>query len=135
MAARGADFGPVQQIALADDTNKAAARVDHRGAADAAFRKQRCQGPDRRVRIDRDHISRHHVYRAHYAPPSVQRLTAAPRFVRGCGASLATFQPAWQEGSSGARLGHSRSWRDSERMAAFTPERLLVFARANCSNR
>src|SRR5580700_4581033 len=93
MAARGADFGPVQQIALADDTNKAAARVDHRGAADAAFRKQRCQGPDRRVRIDRDHISRHHVYRAHYAPPSVQRLTAAPRFVRVAAQVWRLFSP------------------------------------------
>ena len=39
MAACGADFRPVQQIALADDTDKAPARVEDRRAADTALCK------------------------------------------------------------------------------------------------
>jgi hypothetical protein len=70
MAARGANFGAVQQVALTDDAHEAAVRIDHRGAADATFREQRGQALDRCFRINRDHVGRHHVHRAHCAPPN-----------------------------------------------------------------
>ena len=99
MATRGADFGAVQQIALADDAHEATARIDHRGAADATFREQRGQALDRRIWINRDYVGRHYVHRAHSAPPALL-TTSHPLRYPGCGAILVTFQPAWQEGSS-----------------------------------
>src|SRR6516165_3198827 len=65
MAARRNDFGAVQQVTLADDAEETATRIDHRGTAHAAFREKRCHGLNRHIRIDRNHVGRHHVYRAH----------------------------------------------------------------------
>src|SRR5580704_10028632 len=69
MAVRGADFGAVQQVALADDADELAARINYRGAAYAPFREKRRQVPNGCARIDRNNIGCHHVHCAHRIPP------------------------------------------------------------------
>ena len=56
VATRGADFSTVQQVTLADDADQTSARIDDWGTADAVFRKQACQGLNRRIRINRNHV-------------------------------------------------------------------------------
>src|ERR1700729_2826152 len=65
----GAEFGAMQQVALADDADHAAGSIDNRGAADAALRQQCRQSLDCRVRTDGNHVWRHDVCCAHCYPP------------------------------------------------------------------
>ena len=71
MAMRGADFCAMQEVAFADDTHEAAARIDNRRAADTTLCEQPREGLDRHVRINRNDISRHYIHRAHSALPTV----------------------------------------------------------------
>src|SRR5215475_7533680 len=81
VATRGADFSTVQQVTLADDADQTSARIDDWGTADAVFRKQACQGLNRRIRINRNHVGRHYIHCSHCLRiaylPIVNRTTFA----------------------------------------------------------
>src|ERR1700687_5494156 len=81
----GAEFGAMQQVTLADDSDHTASRIDDRGTADAPLRQQCRQILDCRVRVDGNHGWRHHVCCAHYYPPmAVRLLCAADNWTEWC---------------------------------------------------
>src|SRR5271170_7385512 len=83
MATRCPDLGPVQEVAFTDDSEKLALCVDNRRTADPALREQHCQGLDRCIRINRDHVGRHHVNRAHLLLLAVRSSSTFPRIYFG----------------------------------------------------
>ena len=55
----------MQEVALADDADQSAGSIDNGNPADGLLGKELCHGLDRRARIDRNHIRRHDIHRAH----------------------------------------------------------------------
>src|SRR5882724_6800284 len=79
----------MQQVTLADDAHHPIVGIDDRNPADPALGQERRERVHGCVRVDGDHLGRHHIRCAHHRSPSLIRATYKP-------VSQAAESPFWQ---------------------------------------